>query len=612
MRGRFLHRTTLILALAFSAASAAAAADPLQYELRFERPNTHLMDITIHATGLTGPAAEFAMPDWAPGSYHIEDYAAQVQGFSATGPEGQRLSWHKTDSQTWRIELGRATSLTVRYQIYGNTLANNQAQYNARHAFIAGPAVWMYLVNGKDRPVRLAIDVPQGWRVATGMERLPDNSFAAADYDRFADSPLEISDFIESTFQVEGTTYHFVMHDVEGRKDFAKFEADTKSIVEALVPVFAPVTGRPPAAPFADYWFLFHIWPKAGGGLEHLNSTQINFSKDWDNTDLHPEFLNQYDLKLYVTAHEFFHSWNVKRLRPKPLGPFDYSQMVHTPSLWISEGITNYYGMLALVRAGLISPEGYLEILSRLLTKFEAEPGRTERSITETSWDTWFRDLRTENNLANTQYSYYDGGWILGHLLDFAIRENTRNQKSLDDWMRLLYQRYALPRPGFVPDDVVRAASEIAGKDMSDFFRRYVSDKDPLPYQTYFGYAGVDVQVLNDPSQPFLGASIERNEDGRARLKNIIPGGPAETAGLDRGDVILAVDSKAVDEDGFSRAIEAHKPGDTVRITLLRLGELKDLPVPLIANPYLTYLLKPMEHPSDLQRKIYRSWMGLK
>jgi predicted metalloprotease with PDZ domain len=316
MRGRFLRRITLALAFISLPASAAAAIDPLQYELRFERSNTHLMDVMISASGLPGPAAEFAMPNWAPGSYHIEDYAAQVQGFSAIGPDGQRLPWQKTDSQTWRIELGRANSVTVRYQIYGNTLANNQAQYNARHAFIAGPAVWMYLVNGKDRPVRLTIDVPQGWRVATGMERLADNSFAAADYDGFADSPLEISDFIESTFQVQGTTYHFVVHDVEGRKDFAKFEADTRSIVQALVPVFAPVTTGPQAAPFADYWFLFHIWPKAGGGLEHLNSTQINFSKDWDNTDLDPNFLNQYDLKLYVTAHEFFHAWNVKRLRP--------------------------------------------------------------------------------------------------------------------------------------------------------------------------------------------------------------------------------------------------------------------------------------------------------
>ena len=611
MHCQFLRGTTLTLAFISLTASAAAAGDPLQYELRFERPNTHLMDVTISANGLRGPDAEFAMPDWAPGSYRIENYAAQVQRFSAVSPEGQRLPWHKTDSQTWRIELGHATSLTVRYQIYGDTMANNQAQYNARHAFISGPAVWMYLVNGKERPVRLTIEVPQGWRVATGMERLPDNSFNAADYDRFADSPVEISDFTESAFQVQGTTYHFIVHDVEGRKDFAKFEADTKKIVEATLPVFASPNGPQPA-PFTDYWFLFHVWPGAGGGLEHLNSTQINFSKDWDNTDIDPEFLTQYDLKLFVAAHEFFHVWNVKRLRPRPLGPFDYSQMVHTPSLWISEGLTNYYAVLALVRAGLISPEDYLEILSRLVTKFEAEPGRAERSIADTSWDTWFRDLRTDNNLANTTYSYYDAGWIIGHLLDFEIRQDTRNQKSLQDWMRLLYERYALPKPGFTPDDAVKAASEVAGTDLSGFFHRYITGKEALPYQTYFSYAGVDVQVLNDPNQPFLGVSIERNEDGRARLKNIIPGSPAETAGLDCGDVILAVDGKALDANSFFRVIETHKPGDTVRIAFLRQGELRDLPVPLLSNPYPAYVLKPMEHPNEMQKKIYRSWMGLK
>ena len=169
MQGGFLGRMMLALASISLAASAAVAAEPLQYQLRFERPNTHLMDIMISASGLQGPDADFAMPDWAPGSYHIENYAAQVQSFSAIGPEGQRQPWNKSDSQTWRLELGHSTSVTFRYQIYRKTLAKNQAQYNARHAYISGPAVWMNLVNGKNRPVHLIIDVPQGWKVATAM-----------------------------------------------------------------------------------------------------------------------------------------------------------------------------------------------------------------------------------------------------------------------------------------------------------------------------------------------------------------------------------------------------------------------------------------------------------
>ena len=445
------------------------------------------MDITIHADGLDGKSAEFAIPAWAPGSYQIENYWMYVQGFRASGPDGKPLVAHKTDEQTWRVELNRATAITVEYEIYANTLANNEAQYNEKHAFIGGPAVWMYLVNGKERPIELSIATPSGWKVATGMSRDADGTFAAASYDWFADSPLEISDFEEQDFEFAGTKYHVICHDVMGGKDFTKFTADTEKIVKTLVPIFADVAGTPQQeAPFKEYWFLFHVWPKAGGGLEHLNSTQINFARDWDSTGPAGEFVNQYDLKLFVTAHEFFHAWNVKRIRPRPLGPFDYSKQVHTPSLWISEGLTSYYGSLGVERAGLLTPEQYLGQIGRLITKFEAEPGRKERSIEDTSWDTWFvRDTKLDNNGRNIEYSYYDGGQIVGHLLDFAIRQNTGNKKSLDDWMRLLYSRYALPKPGFEPRDAMRAASEVAGMDLTDFFERYISGKEPLPYEKY-------------------------------------------------------------------------------------------------------------------------------
>ena len=344
------------------------------YELKFERPNSHLLDVTMHVDALSGATVDFAIPDWAPGSYYIENYAANVQRFRAHSASGQELTWRKTDSQTWRIDLAGAKSVTVEYQVYANTLQNNIAQYNERHAFIGGPSVWMYVVGAKDRPATLSIAVPSGWRVATGMDHTSATTFQAPNYDTFADCPLEISDFAEKDFEVLGTKYHVIVHDVMGQKDFAKFMDDLQKIVAQDVAVFQPVAGTSgQAAPFKDYYFIFHVWPKTGGGLEHLNSTQIDFAADWDSMEPDPGFVNAYDLKLFVSAHEFFHAWNVKRLRPLPLGPFDYSQMVHTPSLWISEGLTSYYGALALVRAGLITPEQYLDAISQLITKFEAQ-----------------------------------------------------------------------------------------------------------------------------------------------------------------------------------------------------------------------------------------------
>ena len=614
MLNRILNGSLYVAILVILNCCAVRAADSLHYELRFERPSTHLMDVTIHAADLKGPSAEFAMPNWAPGSYYLQNYSANIQGFQATSPDGKQLDWRKTDSQTWRIELGSANAVTVSYQVFGDTLRNNQAQYNERHVFIGGPSVWMYLVGGKERPVNLSIAVPEGWKVATGMERTSDHTYRAANFNWFADAPLEISDFAEKDFQVLGTTYHVIVHDVVGQKDFAKFADDMQKFVATIVPMFSSVTGAEQAAPFKDYWFLFHIWPNTGGGLEHLNSTQINFTTDWDVQSPVPGYGTQYDLKLFVASHEFFHAWNVKRLRPRPLGPFDYSQMVHTPSLWISEGLTSYYGALALERAGLITPQQYLDGIGNMITNFEQSPGRRERSIEDTSWDTWFNGdvVGQANNLKNTTYSYYDGGQIMGHILDFAIRKDTNNQKSLDDWMRLMYSRYALPKPGFQPDDAIKAASEVAGTDLSSIFHKYIRGKEPIPYEEYFAYAGISVEKKLDAEKGWLGVSQSKSDDGHTKINNVIPGSSADKAGLDRDDIVIGIDGRSVDDDSFSGAILGHKPGDTLQMTVIRLGRVKEIPVTLIASPYPTYTLKPMENLTKEQQAIYNSWMGIK
>jgi predicted metalloprotease with PDZ domain len=613
----FLAVTALSVHLAAAAARAAKpSAAPLKYELAFEHPNTHLLDLTIHASDLKGATVEFAIPDWAPGSYYIENYSANVQRFRAISANGKALTWRKTDSQTWQIDLAGATAVTISYQVFANTLQNNIAQYNERHAFIGGPSVWMYLVDGKDRPIQLSVAVPSGWKIATGMEHTSDHTFGAADYNWFADAPFEISDFAEKDFEVLGTTYHVIVHDVENKKDFTKFANDLQKTVATIVPLFQSVTGTPQAAPFKDYYFIFHVWPRTGGGLEHLNSTQINFTTDWDSTEPLPgTTLNQYDLKLFVAAHEFFHAWNVKRLRPLPLGPFDYTQMVHTPSLWISEGLTSYYGSLSVERAGLVPPQQYLDGIARLITNFEAKPGRKERSIEDTSWDTWFSNpmsISQADNLANTYYSYYDGGQIMGHILDFAIRDNTNNQKSLDDWMRLLYSRYALPKPGFNPEDAIHAANEVAGKDLSDVFRRYISGLEPIPYEQYFALAGIEVTKKVDPDKAWVGIEVKKSDDGHAQIRNVIPGSPAENAGLSNDDVIYAIDTRALEADGVNAQLSSRKPGDTLRITVLRLGEFKEFLVTPTTNPNPTYSLKPMENQTEKQKAIYNSWLGIK
>jgi predicted metalloprotease with PDZ domain len=200
----------------------------------------------------------------------------------------------------------------------------------------------------------------------------------------------------------------------------------------------------------------------------------------------------------------------------------------------------------------------------------------------------------------------------MGHILDFAIRQDTKNQKSLDDWMRLLYSRYALPKPGFQPDDAVKAASEVAGADVSEIFSKYISGKEPIPYEQYFAYAGIAVEKKLEPEKAWLGASHSKSDDGYAKITNVVTGSSAEIAGLDRDDVVIGIDGSIVDEDAFNETIQEHKTGDTLHMTVIRLGEIKEIPVTLIASPYPVYKLKPMENPSDQQKAIYNSWMGIK
>jgi predicted metalloprotease with PDZ domain len=616
LSARVVFAATTALLAACGAAAQGQPAAAVQYNLRFDRPNSHLLEITVRAGGLTAPAAEFAMPAWSPGWYIINNYAKMVQEFRASDPGGKPLPWRKTDKQTWRVTLDTARAVTVRYKLYGNTLAVDWTQYNDRHAHIAGPATWMYLVGGKQRPVRLQVETPGGWRIATGMQRTGDSSFAAPDYDHFIDSPLEISDFAEQTFTVGGATHHFVVHDVMGRTDYSRVVADAQKAVAVLVKMMEPVAARAGrATPYADYWFLFHVWPGSGGGLEHHNSTQIFLGGDWAPPAPGQPPSGVYRAQLGVTAHEFFHAYNVKRMRPRPLGPFDYAREVYTPSLWISEGLTNYYEGIALLRSGLVTPEDYLRSFGQLLTDFENLPGRRERSIEETSWDTWFwyvGEGPAQTNRSQVDHSYYDGGEILGHFLDFAIRKATNNRKSLDDWMRLMYARYALPKPGFTPEQARRAVQEIAGRSLDEFFSRHISGKEPLPVEEYFAWAGIRVERRVHPERGLTGATFGRTADDQARVGTIRPRSPAMEAGLDRGDIVVEADGVAVRRAEFQRILESKKPAESLRLTVLRLGERREVTITVGSDPTVNFTFAPLAEMTAAQRAIFDSWSGQK
>ena len=610
-------RISLCGALIFCAMlfAAPSRAQEVNYDLSFGAPNSHLVDVTIRAGGLSG-SVDFSIPAWAPGWYVINDYAKFVQDFSAKSPAGSPLAWHKTDKQTWRVELGDSTSAVIHYRVYGNTAGVDSMQFNELHAHIPGPAVWMYIVNGKQRPTKLTIHPPDGWKIATGMARQGENSFSAPDYDTFIDCPIEISDFAEETFDLDGAKFHVIVHDLESKSDFSEFVSLLQKAVQQEIAIDAPVAGADGRkTPFAEYFFLFHVMPNTGGGLEHLNSTQIFFSTGWTAGAFSGDSISALQSKVATAAHEFFHAWNVKRVRPKPLGPFDYTREVNTPSLWISEGLTDYYAPIALARAGIITPEQYLQQMGQAITQLESAPGRKERSLEDTSFDTWFwyvGEGRFQTNEPNIDFSYYTGGHVMGQLLDLIIRNSTQNKKSLDDWMRLMYSRYALPKPGFTPEDAVRAATEIAGADMSDFFRRYISGKEIPPYEKILGYAGIEILNGAAAGRGYLGISVGRARNPQAGLtiSNVVADSPAQNAGLDRGDVIAAVNGHAIDPASYQQLIANLKSGENVVFTVSRPGWQHDVTVRASADPRFIYSLKLSGHPTELQRAILRSLVG--
>src|SRR5213594_1835855 len=378
----------------------------VEYTVAVRNPVQHLYDVEMLMKGIRETAISVSMPAWEPGRYTILDYAKNVQDFRAVSGRGQPLKWEQTDKQTWRISKAAADDVTVRYQVFSRLLTDQMADMTASSTF-------MYVVGQKHVPYSVKYSVPGNWKVYTGLEKRGDR-YHAGDYDIFVDSPAFIGEFKVLEFQAAGANHRLVFSKPDISMTAPQVEADVKEIVEAGVAIFGK-------APYKEYTFLFKVQPQGGNsGLEHLNSTRITVGEnDFVSQTTYREFLG-------TVAHEYFHLWNVKRIRPKVLGPFDYTREVHTRLLWVAEGITSYYADLLLTRAGIDFPAEYFGRLGVLIDSMEHASGRRMMSAEEASWNAWFRS----DNAENTSISYYVKGELIGLLLDVEIRARTKNQKS--------------------------------------------------------------------------------------------------------------------------------------------------------------------------------------
>jgi predicted metalloprotease with PDZ domain len=402
---------------------------------------------------------------------------------------------------------------------------------------------------------------------------------------------------------------HRIVIDGEGNYDPALLKAEVQRIVEAEVAMFGDI-------PYHDYTFILHLRSNTGGGLEHLNSTALGSRRfAFANDDGYRQFGS-------LVAHEFFHLWNVKRIRPDALGPFDYTKENYTRLLWVAEGVTEYYGNLILRRAGLVSDQYYLNHLAQQIQDLQATPGSRVMSAEEASFNAWIKEYRPDENSVNSQISYYDKGELLGMLLDLEIRRRTNNAKSLDDVMRMLYTDFFKKGRNYTPADFQKVCETVSGRSFEDFFTRYVHGREELPYNQILSAAGLRLEqagiAFEDLSKPipegvalraFLGADLEQNGD-HLTITHVRSGTPAYEQGLNAKDEIVALDGKRVTKENFEARLAERRPGETVRITVFRFDDLRSFDVRLGSRIAAPFSITQLAARSDQQKQIFESWLS--
>ena len=564
------------------------------------------MRVQIPANLNTPNETDLLLPVWTPGSYMIREFERHVQDFAADA-NGRALEWTKVNKNTWRVKTGGARQWHATYRVYANELTVRTSELNSDHGFWNNAALLMYPAGRLDAPSTLSINPYGNWKIATGLPAVAgrQNSFHAENFDILYDSPVEVSNFRELDFKVRGVAHRIVI-DGDGNYDPDRLRNEVRRIVEAEVLMFGEV-------PYHDYTFILHLRSNTGGGLEHLNSTALGFRRfAFSDEDGYRRFQS-------LVAHEFFHLWNVKRIRPDALGPFDYNQENYTRLLWVAEGITEYYGNLMLRRAGLMSNEAYLEHLAKQIEDFQNTPGRQVMSAEEASFDAWIKFYRPDENSINSQISYYDKGELLGLLLDLEIRRRTDNGKSLDDVMRYLNREFFQKERNYTPVDFQKACELMAGTSMDQFFLRYVRGREDLvpAYNEILAGAGLRLEQggraigqadASVPTKALLGTDLDQVGD-HLMITSVRSGTPAYDQGLNAKDEIVALDGARVTKETFESRIAAKRPGDTVRLTVFRFDDLRSFEIRLGSRVDAPYRIFPTAQATAQQKRIYQAWL---
>ncbi|MEC4984262.1 MAG: M61 family metallopeptidase [Oscillatoria sp. PMC 1068.18] len=571
----------------------------IHYQVAMSVPESHLFEVTLQVTNWQSPVLDLKMPVWTPGSYLVREYAKQIQDFQAyTGEENRILFSRKLRKNYWQVETKNVAEVKVKYRVFANELTVRTNHLNATHGYFNGAALFFFIPGWEQEPITVQIVPPKSdWQVSTALPEIKGkvNSFWAEDFDSLVDSPFEIGTHQVYDFEVLGKPHQLAIWG-KGNADAEKIIADTKKIVETEAKIYGGL-------PYEKYLFLLHLSGSGFGGLEHKNSTSLNY----------PRFAfrakDKYNRFMQLVAHEFFHLWNVKRIRPKALEKFDYEGESYTTSLWFCEGTTSYYDLLIPLRAKVYDVDAFLEALSRDLTKYLTTPGRKVQPLSESSFDAWIKLYRRDLNSDNSQISYYLKGQMVSLLLDLLIRKRHQNQRSLDDVMQIMWQRFGQDEVGFTPEELREVLESVAETDLSEFESRYIDGLAELPFAEYLEPFGLKIQSKEDSEPiPYFGAKVV-TENGQEMIKFVENNSPAARSGIDANDELLAIEGMRVTADQLNERLQDYQAGEEIAVTVFHHDELKNYRVKLGEPQPSNYRIVRVKSPTKEQVDLYSGWL---
>lgn len=599
----------LTLMVAAAATPGAEPLSPVNYTLRFDEALHHYMEVEADLPTEGAAELEIFMPVWTPGSYLVREYARNIDRISAASPSGEALEITKTVKNRWRITTGGHDRVHVTYRLYGWEMNVRSNWIEGDFAMINGAPTYLTLTENFQRPYTVTVELPEGW-AGTYTPLQPGSaphSYMAPDFDTLIDSPLLAGSPQVDSFELNGSTHYLVTIGGAGVWDNARAARNFEHTAKTQIEFWG---GLPTKEPY----YVFNLLTGQRGGLEHKQAFVMMADRWLSRTR---GGINSW---LSLVSHEYFHLWNGKRLRPVELGPFAYEHENYTPSLWVVEGITSYYQHIMLRRAGFMTRQDYLNILSSLIAGFEGTPGRLVQSISASSFDAWIKGYRPDENSSNTRQSYYSSGAVAGQLLDAEIRRLSAGAKSLDDVMRSAYVRYS-GEHGYTEEEFIALASETAGTDLAPWFATHVQSASQYDYQPMLDWYGLKFTDPKEPDESMLPNKLEppdgppgwigvetKNHDGRVVVTKVREGTPAYDGGVYVDDELVAVDGFRI--EGRVESVLKGSPGDEVVLLVARRGHLVSLNLTLGQAPTQTWKLEVRPDASAEQTRRLEAWIG--